>query len=207
MFFIWAILIAILELFDVFDELDKFCQYNEYILSDVNNLGIDSNTATFISDANGDYRWLDHIVSSFSANHMIKSIRVLNDFIISDHRPIQMVLNIKNDLISDDYNINDDVHDRFIDWQTLSDESIKLYRACVKQNINFDIPNSIIYLHENNPKIYKNEINKYYNSIVNSMYSPGNQISKELVPNNRKYKVIPEWYEYIHEYHVHVRVL
>ena len=99
----------------LFDELDKFCQDNEYILSDVNKLGIDSNTATFISDANGDYRWLDHIVSSFSANHMIKSISVLNYFIISDHRPIQMVLIIKNDLISNNYNINDDVHDRFID--------------------------------------------------------------------------------------------
>lgn len=45
-----------------YTELMCFCDEQEWICADVGKLGIDSQTFTFISDAHGSKRWLDHCI-------------------------------------------------------------------------------------------------------------------------------------------------
>ena len=158
-----------------------------------------------VSDTNGDCRWLDNVVSSHWANKMIKSINVLSNFIISDHRPIELIIELNDNNLFTNELIEDSIKNRqLIEWQSLSDESINLYNNFL-QNNDLEIPNSVINLNENDQNVYKNEINSYYNDIVNSFLLAGKHISKEIKRKNKKYKVIPGWHEYVQEHHAHAR--
>ena len=76
----------------LFNELTNFCIDNEYLIADVDRLGYNSGSFTYVSDANNDCRWLDHVVCSKSAKKLINNIDILHDFLISDHRPIEVTL-------------------------------------------------------------------------------------------------------------------
>ena len=76
-----------------FYELMSFIIDNNYKLSDVEFLGLDSNTTTYYGKANDNARWLDDVVTSCHVNENIKNIKVLDYFIITDHRPIQVCFN------------------------------------------------------------------------------------------------------------------
>lgn len=66
--------------------LSSFCKDNDFTVSDQILLPADS--FTYISDAHGSTSWIDHCISSNSAHQAIAHIKVLHDFIISDHRPL-----------------------------------------------------------------------------------------------------------------------
>lgn len=71
-------------------ELLKFCDEQEWICADVERLGIDSDTFTFISDAHGSTSWLDHCVVTESAWQSVVDVRVHYDCIWSDHLPLEI---------------------------------------------------------------------------------------------------------------------
>ena len=57
-------------------ELCAFTDINKYHISDVEVLGLNSNTATYISDINNEGRWLDHLVTSEIIHENISCIEV-----------------------------------------------------------------------------------------------------------------------------------
>ena len=72
--------------------LKKFCGENDRILSD--EVMLPQNSFTHISDISGCNSWIDHCVASFSAHQSITDMKILHEFIISDHRPILIALNV-----------------------------------------------------------------------------------------------------------------
>ena len=64
-----------------------------------------SNVVTCISDDGMHESWIDHVLCSQNIDNNITSMSVLNDYIISDHKPLSFCLNcnISCDDISDNY--------------------------------------------------------------------------------------------------------
>ncbi|XP_073958157.1 uncharacterized protein, partial [Choristoneura fumiferana] len=71
-----------------FKELASFCEEQKWICADVKKLSIDSETFTFISDAHGCKRWLDHSIVTQSAWALVTKVYVKHDVYSSDHFPL-----------------------------------------------------------------------------------------------------------------------
>lgn len=71
-------------------ELFNFCMEQKWLCADVFKLGRDSNTYTFVSDAHGCRRWLDHCLTTEAAWKSVNNIKVLYDVYWSDHFPLEI---------------------------------------------------------------------------------------------------------------------
>ncbi|CAK1543595.1 unnamed protein product [Leptosia nina] len=60
-------------------ELSHFCSEQRWRCADMEFLGIASDNFTFISDANGSHRWLDHCIVTEAAYNAISSVNILYD--------------------------------------------------------------------------------------------------------------------------------
>lgn len=78
-----------------FKEQSDFCNDQSWVCADIEVLGVDSGTYTFISDAHGCRRWLDHCLVSKSAWNTIIDVGVSEEVYISDHLPIYIECNIE----------------------------------------------------------------------------------------------------------------
>ena len=72
-----------------FPLLDKFAADNGLIMSDLNWL---YNAITYESDDGLRSSWIDHVLCTKSINDLIADILVLEDVIVSDHRPLVFLL-------------------------------------------------------------------------------------------------------------------
>jgi len=68
-----------------FPEFTEFAADNKLVLSDLNRL---NNVITYVSDDGTKTSWIDHIVCSCTADTLIGNIDVINDVVISDHKPV-----------------------------------------------------------------------------------------------------------------------
>ena len=80
-----------------FPEFTGFADDNSLVLSDINRL---NNVITYMSDDGTKTSWIDHILCSYTADTMIGNIDVINDVIISDHKPVSF--SVKCRPLSDD---------------------------------------------------------------------------------------------------------
>ena len=74
-------------------QLAAFCSDKSLLLSDIELLG-DTNSFTYISDAFGTTSWLDHCVSTMCAHKIISSVKILEDFLGSNHVPVSLNVDI-----------------------------------------------------------------------------------------------------------------
>lgn len=77
-------------------ELLSFCQEQKLVCADIDILGVDSGTYTYISDAHGSKRWLDHCVTTKSARNTIRAANVMYDVYTSDHYPLRISCDISD---------------------------------------------------------------------------------------------------------------
>lgn len=77
-----------------YEEMFEFCYERKWLCADVIRLGASSGTHTFVSDAHGSQRWLDHCLVSTSAWYTLNNIEVLYDVYWSDHYPLKIECNI-----------------------------------------------------------------------------------------------------------------
>ncbi|XP_013197335.1 uncharacterized protein LOC106140306 [Amyelois transitella] len=79
----------------VFDnEVLNFCTDGNLIPADMQLLGRDSDTYTFVSDINGGRRWLDHCLVTESVLPLVSGVEVLTDVYWSDHFPLLVKCNL-----------------------------------------------------------------------------------------------------------------
>ena len=151
-----------------FGELRNFVSEQNYILSDVELLDISSQTFTYISDLNNSLRWLDHVVMSVDLHNSIKSLEVLDNFFISDHKPIQVVLEKS---FNKNYFNNTKHVSQVLDWSSVSDVQKIKYKRNTESSLNFNIPDSILNLNETDYSVVENDINIFYDNIVKALYN------------------------------------
>lgn len=70
-----------------YDELLSFCAEQNWSCVDIDKLGVDSDTITFVSDINGSKRWLDHCLTTYASVNSVIYVYVKADDLWSDHYP------------------------------------------------------------------------------------------------------------------------
>ncbi|CAH2104856.1 unnamed protein product [Euphydryas editha] len=71
-----------------YNELMNICNEQQWSCLDVDMLGLDSNTFTFISDVHGTTSWLDHCIATYSAKQSVIGVDIKYDTRWSDHYPL-----------------------------------------------------------------------------------------------------------------------
>lgn len=77
-----------------YGELAGMCREQQWSCVDVDMLGCDSGTFTFISEVHGTTSWLDHCVTTLSAKQAIVDVFVNYDTLWSDHFPLIVECNL-----------------------------------------------------------------------------------------------------------------
>ena len=75
-------------------ELSSFCTEHRYVISDIEHLGIDGGSFTYISEAHGSTSWIDHCVCTSQAHSSISDINVNYDTQSSDNFPLSICIDI-----------------------------------------------------------------------------------------------------------------
>jgi len=75
-----------------FNEFVSFSDDNNMIMSDIN---LFSGVYTHISDDSIRMSWVDHVLATSSLDELIGNMSILNDVIISDHKPVSFSLDCK----------------------------------------------------------------------------------------------------------------
>ncbi|CAG4942883.1 unnamed protein product [Colias eurytheme] len=78
------------------NELQNVCNEQNWTCVDLKMFGSISNTHTFVSEAHGSRRWLDHCVVTDAALRTVSSVRVCCDIFWSDHYPVEIQCNLKS---------------------------------------------------------------------------------------------------------------
>lgn len=76
------------------DELLNCCIQNNWICADIVKMGISSNSYTYVSEAHGCRRWLDHCIVTEAGWQTVTNVQVLHDIFWSDHYPLRVKCNL-----------------------------------------------------------------------------------------------------------------
>ena len=107
-----------------YTEFANFADENNLVMTDLNRL---SDTVTYISDDGSKSSWIDHILCSYSVDTMVGSIEVINDVIISDHRPLSFTVLCG---VADTGSNANETHDtdlRVPMWDKCDQDTLELY--------------------------------------------------------------------------------
>jgi hypothetical protein len=75
-----------------FKVLEHFMNDNNLIMSDVTLRSSDTHVFTYCGDNGSNTTWIDHVLCSHVMNNNLDSMKVLYDFLCSDHRPLTLKL-------------------------------------------------------------------------------------------------------------------
>ena len=112
----------------------KRCNHFSGMLQDFvtdNNLDIldqhllPENSYTFISDVWNTTSWLDHCITTHSINSLVTNMKVLYEYIASDHKPISVSLKL-DVLYTQPLYTSNDISPK-INWHDVTDEQMNLY--------------------------------------------------------------------------------
>ena len=109
-----------------FPELTNFANDNNLVLSDLKRL---NNIVTYISDDGNKSSWIDHILCSHVADSMLSSICVINDVVISDHKPLSfdVLCSVQASSVDD---ISDMTHLRRVPmWNKCDNNTLSIYAS------------------------------------------------------------------------------
>ncbi|XP_046976555.1 uncharacterized protein LOC124542674 [Vanessa cardui] len=148
-------------------ELKCFCDELKWTCVDTQFLGLNSGTYTFVSEAHGTNRWLDHCVVTKSALSSIVNIYIMYDVFWSDHFPLIIECNLE--LIPPKINYNDKSVRNTVLWGNKNPEQIQLYTMlCHERLSNLELPDDSFcgnYICKNtNHKIL---IDNLYSDVIN----------------------------------------
>lgn len=180
-----------------FNDFNSFASDNNLITTDLNRL---HNIATYISDDGSKMSWVDHILSSITIDSLINNIHVLNDVIISDHKPLSFDIkgaNINNVKPADAVN-NDIV--RVPLWNNCDATAIADYTSYLDKLLqHVDIPYDALF-HASDGKSFLTDIDKFYNDICDCLV----KATADIIPSRERAVTefnIPGWNTYVAEKH------
>jgi endonuclease/exonuclease/phosphatase family metal-dependent hydrolase len=123
-----------------YSELMNVCSDQQWSCADVEILGIDSGTFTFISEAHmGNTSWLDHVLATHAARQAITGVVVDYDTYWSDHLPLIVKFNF-NFIHSSVMPVKQDASKNVV-WGIRSDNQIDLFtKECWGRLRRIDFP-------------------------------------------------------------------
>ena len=122
-----------------FSEMLNFCKEQSWSCADVDLLPSGLNTFTYLSEAHGTVRWLDHCLVTSMAFQTIESIKVLYEVSGSDHFPLEVTFNYKCLPIKKTI-ANREIDNKIL-WGLRNEEQICKYRELCNEALrNIDLP-------------------------------------------------------------------
>ncbi|XP_022832297.1 uncharacterized protein LOC111360568 [Spodoptera litura] len=122
-----------------YSELVSICEDQSWFCIDVDMLGLDSGTYTFISDVHGTSSWLDHCIATRAARQAVVGVNVEYDTWWSDHFPV--IIKIHLHLINPKTSTKVSSVNKDVVWGVKTDEQICLYtRECTNRLKCIDFP-------------------------------------------------------------------
>ena len=163
-------------------------------------LFLPSDTFTCYSEAHHTTSWLDHIISTRSAHSSIRDINVDYSFVTSDHIPLQITLQLPNDVTF----VNDSVRRNSVQrvrWDTLTPKDIASYTERTKNAIGtIDFPHEIALCDDIKCKNADHLalITTFYNSLCDKLLEASEVF---LTPDHSTAFQIPGWSDCCQEAH------
>ncbi|XP_049882113.1 uncharacterized protein LOC126378053 [Pectinophora gossypiella] len=175
-------------------ELLNFC--NEQSWSCIDMELLPSDTYTFVSDANGRRRWLDHCVVTAAARDTVLKVSVVYGVYWSDHTPFLVECNIKaiKPKTVPSYNSLNKVQ-----WGERDDGQIDRYHGFCHSKLK-DVDFSSEFVHCANKSCsdgsHKLILDNMYHSIV-CILSKAAELTYKGAEGNRRYKCVPGWNKHV----------
>ena len=180
-------------------ELADFCSDKSLLISDIELIG-DTNSFTYISDAFGTTSWLDHCVSTMGAHNIISSVKILEDFLGSDHLPVSVNLDI-NQLPATNVNDSPKQTPKTVNWNKVDAPSINRYCTLTEnalQHVNLPINALNCKDPACTDATHRQGISDMYNDISKILKESSDSIIRE---GKLSYATIPGWNEHVKEQH------
>ena len=179
-----------------FPDFSKFSAENNLVASDLNRL---NDVVTYISDDGCKMSWIDHILSSNAVDRLISNVNILNDVIVSDHRPISFSVHCETSRTS--FNTMFSNSDILMPHWGICDDATFNYYAAYLDNLlhNVDIPYVALF-ETSRDKSHLALIDKFYDDIITSV----SKAVTDVIPC-RKLPVssfnVPGWNTFVQEKH------
>jgi exonuclease III len=122
-----------------YTELQHFCNDHSLSCVDIDLLGLNSGTYTFISESHGSCSWLDHCVVTQSAKQSVVNVNVKYDTLWSDHFPL--IVECSLDLLSRKIPQTTLSLNKGVLWGSRNENQIKTYATdCHNRLKHIDFP-------------------------------------------------------------------
>jgi exonuclease III len=192
-----------------YTELCDFCMEQKWRCADMEWLGSDSGTYTYVSEAHGCRRWLDHCLVTEAAWLSVTDVAVNYDIYWSDHFPII----IKSKICSHNLNTthknadcNDDDNYSNIVWGERDRDQINLYNKISNEKLReINFPNDFVICCDKfcNDISHKIVLDKLYCDIINSL-----QLASKMSRRTKKCKrgQVVGWNKHVREAHARARM-
>ena len=186
----------------------RFCKElnlltNNYNLKRITSI-LSKDDFTYLCPSSGATSLIDHVFCSNNVHNLINNVKILYDYSLFDHFPIQFCLNIdvvKFKNINNNDNDNNDLS-VFIDWNNISKKDIEGYKYNLDKNLkNFNEDSYAVFNCTSfscNDKNHHKEINDLYIFIVNLLLLTSLLLSKKC---NGMFNKVIGWNDNVKKYY------
>ena len=185
-----------------FNEFSEFAADNNLCMSDISRL---QNVFTYYSDDGTKMSWVDHILSTSIIDGLVNNINILNNVIVSDHKPLSFSLNCLDCTLVNSSNMlhcdrSNNSYYSMPCWNKCDDNRLvdySEYLDMLLQNVN--IPFDALFS-DNKAKVMHTVIDKFYDDICGCI---NNAVSYVVPVRKCSYSDfnVPGWNTYVDEKH------
>ena len=147
-----------------FNEFNNFTHDNNLILSDFSRL------STYMSDNGKNMSWLDHILCSVEVDRYLNDVTILNDVIISDHKPVAFTVSCSVATLD---TIDHACSTLMVKqrWNDLDAGIISRFELCITHKLQtVNIPIEIYDSTNVDKNVCTLKINQYYNDVMTCLH-------------------------------------
>lgn len=186
-------------------EMTNFCMDQSWICADIDKLGINSNTYTFVSEAHGCRRWLDHFIVTHSAWQSIIEVGTIEDVFVSDHLPLFMKCNLS--VVRPKINTRTFYRDSVI-WGERNESQTNTYHLlCNTRLRDIDFPPEFTECSRGlcGSNSHRSVLDGMYDKLIHILSDAAERSSGELSSRPKKAKHLCGWNRHVREAHQEAR--
>lgn len=174
--------------------MSDFATSNSMLISDVTLLPSDS--YTYISEAHNSTSWLDHCVSSSAFHKLINFCDIGYDYVISDHRPIRLFLDLSILRSEAEQKVENPINT--VHWEKVTDDEKRNYTIKSRQLLSqITIPSHLYECKNCTNSDHLAEIDIYLHSIIEALKNASSELCSSDCSKEHEYCHIPGWNDHV----------
>ena len=175
---------------------------------------LNNDTYTYICDSGCNMSWIDHILCSRSVDSLIVNMRVLQDFVSSDHKPLSVSLtSLSCKYLFDPATCNDaadtlaspdNVTNYSYCWDVVNGDSLQMYSSLIDECLgDINIANELLSCCDSkcNNNGHLASMKQYSNAIQSRIQQTMNLVIPANARNHVSDYIIPGWNDIVQDKH------